>query len=107
LLLKARSKERGFSVPIGVALWASVSDEVDQRLAASLDHPMRVRPDEWKSGDHLRLIEAAGSPKIVNALVERLQSTAFAGRAFKLRTVGEGGRLVVRSLAPKAASAAA
>ena len=55
-----QAKESGTSMPAAVALWASVSPEVDKKLSENLTAPMRLRPDEWKSGDILWLIEAVG-----------------------------------------------
>ncbi|MEQ1717042.1 MAG: toxin-activating lysine-acyltransferase [Hyphomicrobium sp.] len=34
--------------PIGLVLWATVSDEVTERLAAGTT---KLRPQDWKSGD--------------------------------------------------------
>ena len=34
--------------PIGVVLWASVSEEVEQRLSEGVT---KLRPQDWKSGD--------------------------------------------------------
>src|SRR5689334_14414833 len=36
----------GPKVPAAIALWASVSAEVDKRLSGDLSAPMRLRPDE-------------------------------------------------------------
>ena len=41
--------------PIGVVLWASVSDEVAERLAQGTT---KLRPQDWKSGDHLWVVES-------------------------------------------------
>jgi hypothetical protein len=49
----------GIVVPVGVALWASVSTDVDQRLS-DLSAPWRLQPDEWCSGDTLWLVELVG-----------------------------------------------
>ena len=40
--------------PIGVVLWASVSDEVAERLAQG---KTKLRPQDWKSGDTLWVVE--------------------------------------------------
>ena len=36
--------------PVAVALWASVSDQVDARLATTLDKPVVLNAAEWTSG---------------------------------------------------------
>jgi hemolysin-activating ACP:hemolysin acyltransferase len=46
----ARAQQSGIAVPVGVALWASVSTAVDQRLS-DLSVPWRLQSDEWRSGD--------------------------------------------------------
>ena len=38
-------------VPVGLALWAYVSKDVDERLSSNLDQPIKLVPHEWKSGD--------------------------------------------------------
>ena len=60
-----QAKEGGASMPAAIVLWASVSPEVDKKLSENLVGPMRLRPDEWKSGETLwrsegrRIAEAA------------------------------------------------
>ncbi len=98
-LAEARAREGGLTAPVGVALWARVSDETDARLASALDGPLRLRPDEWQGGDNLWLIEAVGPPKIVQALLQRLKTHEFKGRRFKLRARDDAGRPVVREIA--------
>ena len=39
----------GRQVPVAVALWASVSQEVDKRLSENLTAPVKLRPEEWQS----------------------------------------------------------
>lgn len=75
--------------PVAVALWASVSDEVEKELIAGRP---RLRPDEWKSGDNLWLIDLV-APSIPNGskaaegLVEEMASKVFQGRRFKMRVL--------------------
>ena len=95
-LAEARSKETGLTAPIGIALWARVSKEVDERLSTDLSQPIRLRPDEWNSGDILWLIDAVGPAKIVQALLQRLKSEDFKGQSFKLRARDEAGEPVVK-----------
>jgi len=89
-LAQARSKENGFTAPVAVALWASVSPEVDKRLSATTDPAVRLAPNEWKSGDILWLVEAVGDGRVVNALVKQLQSTVWKDRSVKMRVREEG-----------------
>ncbi len=48
-LAEAQSKTNGLVVPVGAILWAQVSAEVDQRAEPG-DGPIRLAPDEWRSG---------------------------------------------------------
>lgn len=85
-------------IPIAAVLWASVSHEVDERLSGNVNAPMRLRPDEWKSGDVLWLVEAVGDPRIVPSLLKQLMDTALKGQTVKVRRL-ENGRPAVCSLA--------
>ncbi|QZH74210.1 MAG: toxin-activating lysine-acyltransferase [Erythrobacter sp.] len=45
---------------IGFAIWATVSDEVDQRIAEQIrtgTFPVRLKPEEWNSGDNKWLLD--------------------------------------------------
>ena len=77
VLAEARKGEQGIPAPVGVALWASVSPEVDQKLSANTTGPLRLRPDEWKSGDILWLIDAVGPPQVIDGLIENLHKKRF------------------------------
>ncbi len=99
-LAEARAKESGFAAPVGIALWATVSEEVDRKLAEGLDRPVRLRPDEWRSGEILWLIDAIGAPKTVDALVEQLTKAAFAGKSFKIRSIDKDGKRAVKIVQP-------
>ena len=75
----------GLPVPVAVALWASVSPEVDGRLSQNVARPIRLRPDEWRSGEILWLIDVVGSAEASRQLLSRLQQEVFKGRQVKLR----------------------
>jgi hemolysin-activating ACP:hemolysin acyltransferase len=94
----AQSKQKGVSVPVAVALWARVSPEVDKKLSENLHLPIRLRPDEWKSGDILWLVDAVGDPRVVPQLLKQLLETSFKGREAKVRAAGEDGKITVRRL---------
>lgn len=106
MLAEARSKESGFISPIGVVLWAHVSPEVDQRLMTSLGEPVRLRPDEWRSGPIAWMVDAVGAPQIVQSLVKRMHDQVFKGAPVKVRVSGPDGTPQVRVLqAPEIAAA--
>jgi hemolysin-activating ACP:hemolysin acyltransferase len=88
----------GGSIPVAVVLWASVSADVDKRLQQIGREPIRLRPDEWTSGDILWLVHAAGEPRFVRPVLKQLSETAFKGRQVKLRGVGKDGKPAVQLL---------
>jgi len=94
----AQSKQNGVSFPVAVALWAKVSAEVDKKLSENLHVPIRLRPDEWKSGDILWLVDAVGDPRVVPQLLKQLLETSFKGRETQVRAAGEDGKITVRRL---------
>jgi cytolysin-activating lysine-acyltransferase len=92
------SKDGKRSVPAAVVLWASVSPEVDKRLSQNLSSPVRLRPDEWKSGEQLWLIEAAGDARILNGLLRQLSDAVFKGKDVRVRARGAQGKPTVQLL---------
>jgi hemolysin-activating ACP:hemolysin acyltransferase len=60
---EVKSKDGKTSLPAAVALWARVSADVDKRLSENLNAPIRLRPDEWRSGEILWLVEAIGDAR--------------------------------------------
>jgi hemolysin-activating ACP:hemolysin acyltransferase len=99
---EAKSKQSGVSIPVAVALWANVSPEVDKKLSENLHVPIRLRPDEWRSGDILWLVDAVGDPRVVPQLIKQLLETTFKGREAKMRAAGENGKVVIQRISAKA-----
>ena len=95
-LAEARRGDSKIAFPAAVVLWARVSPNVDKRLAENLTGPLTLRPDEWRSGDILWLVEAVGDTRVVHGLLKQLAGSAFKDKDVKART--NGGRLVVRPL---------
>jgi hemolysin-activating ACP:hemolysin acyltransferase len=95
-LMDAQSKSIGFTQPVGVVLWARVSAEVDKRLSANLDRPMRLKPEEWTSGDILWVVEAVGDNRVMGTLMKALAEREWKGKPVKLRGRDEAGRPVVK-----------
>lgn len=87
----ARAQQLGIAVPVGVALWASVSTAVDQRLS-DLSAPWRLQPDEWRSGDIPWLVELVADPPTQQALLKHLGETVFKGRGVKMRVRDADGK---------------
>ena len=85
----------GARLPMGLVLWASVSQEVEARLRANAGKPQRLRPDEWKSGDTAWLLLAAGEPKAVQGLLRSLADKQFKDRTLWLEQQSASGAGVV------------
>jgi hemolysin-activating ACP:hemolysin acyltransferase len=83
-----------------VALWASVSPEVDGRLSQNLTAPIRLRPDEWCSGEILWLIDVVGRRDTAQRLLSRLQTAVLAGKRIKARRGATDGSLQIAFLEP-------
>jgi hemolysin-activating ACP:hemolysin acyltransferase len=92
------TRVNGKPVPVAVALWASVSEQVDKRLSENLATPLKLRPDEWRSGEVLWLVDAVGDSEAIRHLLKQVQQTAFAEREIKIRTLGPDSRPVVGRL---------
>ncbi len=105
-LAEAQSKTSGFTAPVALVTWASVSAEVDQRLSADPDRQVRLKPEEWKSGDKLWVIDAVGDQKILSAVIKRLRASDWAGRPVKIRARGGDGKPAVMTMDAVAKSAA-
>lgn len=95
---QAQLKTNGAVAPVGAVLWASVSPEIDQRLAGAPDKPIRLQPNEWRSGDIIWIVEAAGDRRVIAAQLKRLTSAEWKGRVVKLRVRGQDGQPAVRIL---------
>ena len=106
LVAEAQSKSKGFVTPVAIALWASVSAEVDQRLGQDLEKPFRLAPNEWRSGDISWLITIAGDGRIISPMLKQLQETTLKGKPLKMRVKGKDGKVTVGTFAPNAAETA-
>ncbi len=107
LVAEAQSKSKGFVTPVAIALWATVSAEVDQRLAKDLDKPFRLQANEWRSGDIAWLITIAGEGRIISPMLKQLQETTLKGRQLKMRVKGKDGKVTVGTFAPNTVQDAA
>ncbi len=105
LLAEARAKGNGFTAPVGVVLWAKVSPEVDQRLTANVAQPIRLKPEDWRSGNIPWLVDAVGPPKLIGGMLQQLHTKVFKGQQVKVRTQGPDGKAVVRTMEMKSQAA--
>lgn len=88
----------GLPVATAVALWANVSTDVDLRFSQNLTSPIRLRPDEWRSGENLWLIDVIGPKDAVSMLLRRLQTDAFKHRRPKIKRLNADGQAEVALL---------
>jgi len=91
-------QEGGVLVPVAVALWARVSPQIDKTLSENLDKPVRLRPNEWASGDNVWLIAVAGDQRAVPRFLEELGRTEFKGQRVKMRLRGPDNKVVIKTL---------
>ena len=75
--------------PIGVVFWGRVSDEVEQRLAQGTS---KLRPQDWKSGDNLWVVEVIAPFGGAEEMVKDLKAAVFPDREIKMMVVKDGKR---------------
>jgi cytolysin-activating lysine-acyltransferase len=67
----------------GIAFWATVSDEVDGKIREQIKggaFPIRLRPDEWTSGDHVWLLDVvAPSQKMASSVLANFKQVVKQG----------------------------
>lgn len=91
LIARVRQEGSGQSVAAGLALWASVSDQVDQRLSASKELPLRLTPEEWKSGRNLWLVDLVAPRALAGSILKDLDEKVAQGRPIATQGVSNGG----------------
>jgi hemolysin-activating ACP:hemolysin acyltransferase len=89
----------GTFVPVAVALWARVSAHVDKGLSGHLDKEVRLRPNEWTSGDSTWLMTLAGHPRAVPEFLKQLRENEFKGQRVKMRLRGADGKVTIKEFA--------
>lgn len=77
-------KENGARAPVAAVLWASVSAETDKRLSDNPGQRPKLRPDEWKGGAQLWIIDLAGEPAAVAGSLKHLAANQFKGKDLKM-----------------------
>lgn len=73
--------------PIGVALWAYVNDEVEQRLMSG---NARLAPQDWKSGEKLWLVDIVAPYGGHDAMIKDLKEKVFPDSELKYLGVQNG-----------------
>lgn len=84
---------RSDQTPVGIALWAHLSEEAERRLneTAMAGQGARLRPDEWKSGDRVWLVEliapqATSENNLIQSMIADLAANVFPDKTFKFHT---------------------
>jgi hemolysin-activating ACP:hemolysin acyltransferase len=72
------------SVPLaGIAIWASVSDEVDAKIREQIKtgtFPVRLQPEDWASGNHYWLLDViAPSQKMATSVLANFRQVVKQG----------------------------
>ena len=98
LIARAQSKDNGMKLPVAAVLWATVSETVDHRLSTELDRPIRLEPEEWKSGGIPWLICVTGDRRVVDDMLRKLQSDIFKNTPIKIRRPTEDGRTTIDTI---------
>ena len=98
-LAQAQSAANGLTSPIGVVMWARVSPEVNQRLAANIAEPFKLPLAEWRSGQILWIVDAAGEGKVIEAMLTRLMESEWKGHEVRMRARTKDGTFKVGTLA--------
>jgi cytolysin-activating lysine-acyltransferase len=78
--------------PLGVVLWAYVNGEVEERL---LSGNARMRPQDWKCGDKLWIVEVVAPFGGTDEMLKDLKAKVFKDREVRFRAV-EAGKGVAR-----------
>ncbi|WP_443147587.1 toxin-activating lysine-acyltransferase [Nitrospira sp.] len=77
--------QKELMIPIGLALWAHVSEDVDKKLDGQqkAHMPFRLAPQDWKSGEIPWLLAVLSSKEVSQALVKKLEDSVFKGKQYK------------------------
>jgi cytolysin-activating lysine-acyltransferase len=80
LLLRQFRIFRRRNIPIAFVSWGFLSEDAEKRLT---DGARRLRPDDWKSGDRLWLIDVVAPFSGQAAIIKELHEKVFAGQKVK------------------------
>jgi hemolysin-activating ACP:hemolysin acyltransferase len=101
-LAEAAHKENGLITPVAVVLWASLSDALDQEIAAHPEKPLALKATDWKTGDNVWVVEALGDQRVIGSIMSHLQQGTWKGRSVKMRSKAQDGKIGVHVVAQKA-----
>ena len=88
---EAHKKGSGYTIPVGVILWARVSDDMDKRLSTLNDEDIQLTTEDWVSGDNIWIIELVGEKRFLTSLFKDLRQKEFKDKKVKYRRKTEKG----------------
>ncbi|GBF26481.1 hypothetical protein MnTg02_01522 [bacterium MnTg02] len=98
IVAEGRRKDSGYTIPVGLALWAKVSEDVDKILTANLNDPIKMTNKDWRSGEIFWLIELIGDKRFIRSMMDNLNKNVFKGQPVKFRTMDENDNKVIKTL---------
>lgn len=84
-LAEAHKKQSGYTIPVGLILWAKVSDEVDAKLSDTSVDGVLLAGEDWASGENYWIIEAVGDRRFLKPLLNKLVASDFKDKTVKYR----------------------
>lgn len=99
--------QTGVRHPLAAMFWAAVSPEIDRRMSANLEAPIRLRPDEWRSGDIYWITDMVGDMNTGHSLVKNVLETVLAGRTVKVRSMDGSGKRILLEVTSSAVTVVA
>lgn len=84
--------QKELMVPIGLALWGHVSEDVDKKLEGQQKAhiPFRLAPQDWKSGEIPWLLAVLAPKEISLGLVKKLEDSVFKDKPYKRYALTSG-----------------
>jgi cytolysin-activating lysine-acyltransferase len=83
LAYPGKGENNDLSDLMGVAIWASVSEEADARIRAQIKantFPVRLKPEDWNSGKIIWLLDViAGNPKTASLVISNFGKVVKGG----------------------------
>lgn len=99
VLARAQQKDQNApAAPVGAAFWASVSEEVDQRICADVAKPIELAPDEWQSGNIVWLLDLVAPPKIAGSLTKSVREKVGKDTQIKFKVMNKEGERSIQLL---------
>lgn len=92
-LAEATDKNSGQTLPVAAVLWASVSDELHQQFSENIQRPLRIKPNEWKSGENIWIMEMVGDIRIAKQVLVHLRDNDFQDKTANMRIRNEDGQI--------------